>query len=186
MMGNRLSKIYTKTGDDGSTGLADGSRVTKDADIVMAMGDVDELNSSIGLILTQAISDQTIHDCLMKIQNLLFDIGGELAAPHYIALTEQHVTLLETAIDQQNQFLPPLKEFILPNGNLATCYCHLARSVCRRAERQLVHLQKTRKLNANSLRFVNRLSDFLFVTARTFAKQGAEVEHSWEHERAKT
>lgn len=184
-MSNRLSKIYTKTGDSGTTGLADGSRIDKDDYQVEAMGDLDELNSSIGLLLSEGVNHQAIKECLTKVQHLLFDLGGEIAMPAYQAIKPEHILELETLIDDLNQELPPLKEFILPRGDKSTCHIHLARSICRRAERRLVTLHKQRPLNEQSMKFINRLSDLLFVSARMLAKLHLEQEILWNHEKAK-
>lgn len=180
-MGNRLSKIYTRTGDQGTTGLADGSRVDKDSDRVQAMGDVDELNSHIGHILLHSL-DKEVTDCLTNIQHALFDIGGEMAIPEYVAVTEDYVTSLEQMLDKLNANLPPLKEFILPGGGPAAIACHLARTVCRRAERRLVTLARNESVNLESRRYLNRLSDLLFVLARVLAR-GDSGEVYWKHGR---
>lgn len=187
-MGNRLSKIYTRTGDDGSTGMADGSRLSK-ADIVFTvMGDIDELNAHIGMIrallpkpssksvpkqpptATDPTSCKISHyqQQLSIIQHLLFNVGGELAMPEYQGVKPQHIKWLEANIDAMNAILPPLKDFILPAGEQLTCQIHIARTVCRRAERQAAQLNanKTNALSANTYQFVNRLSDWLFVFAR--------------------
>ena len=175
-MGNRLSKIYTRTGDDGSTGLGDGSRVHKDSDRVEAFGTIDELNSIIGMILSHDIPE-TLSTILSRIQHELFDLGGELCIPGHIAINNEHVTLLENNLDTLNLELPALKEFILPAGGKATSCCHLARTVCRRAERVIVRLAKTEDINPPLRAYVNRLSDLLFVMARTLARfeNGQEV-----------
>ncbi|MFV2059703.1 MAG: cob(I)yrinic acid a,c-diamide adenosyltransferase, partial [Gammaproteobacteria bacterium] len=146
-MGNRLSKIYTRTGDDGSTGLGDGSRVAKDSDRVEAFGTVDELNSIIGMVLSHQIPDS--HSALLsRIQHELFDLGGELCIPGHSVITDKHVTQLENDLDAFNQDLPALKEFILPAGGKATSCCHLARTVCRRAERVIVRVARTETINS--------------------------------------
>ena len=171
-MGHRLSKIYTRTGDQGTTGLADGSRVDKDSLRVATMGDVDELNCHIGNILLHDL-DATTVDCLTDIQHALFDIGGELAIPGHSAVNEDYVSRLEDSLDAWNSDLPPLKEFILPGGGAAAIACHLARTVCRRAERSMVALARDEEINAHARRYLNRLSDLLFVLARVLARQGA-------------
>jgi len=168
-VGHRLSRIYTRTGDGGSTGLADGSRIDKDASRVAAMGDVDELNSQLGVVLAQPLP-AAVRDCLLDVQHALFDIGGELAIPGAVTVDDAYVAGLERALDDFNDTLPPLKEFILPGGGVAAVHAHVARSVCRRAERQLVALSRTETLNACSLRYMNRLSDLLFVVARLLAR----------------
>ena len=175
-MGNRLSKIYTRTGDKGDTGLGDGSRVDKDHIRVEAFGTVDEVNSIIGMILAYQIPNE-ITDCLNKVQHHLFDLGGELCIPGHIALNETYITYLETTLDSFNEDLPMLKEFILPSGGKATSTCHLARTVCRRAERRVVTLAKDETLSPFSIQYLNRLSDLLFVIARVLARHenGGEV-----------
>ena len=183
-MGNRLTKIYTKTGDSGLTGLADGSRAEKDSLRISVIGDVDELNSLIGLLIAINI-DEEINVCLLGIQHVLFDLGGELAIPDSEMLTETRVQYLEKIIDQYNASLPPLKEFILPGGSVPAAVCHTARAVCRRAERQLVALSKEISTNKVSLKFLNRLSDLLFIFARTLALSEGGKEIYWQSERIK-
>ena len=174
-MGNRLSKIYTRTGDAGTTGLADGSRIEKDADRVETMGDVDELNTLIGAILVHDISTE-IRECLLDVQHGLFDIGGEMAIPGHTSVGERHVEVLEETLDSLNADLPPLKEFILPGGGGASVACHVARAVCRRAVRQMVRLGRVDAVNEASRRYLNRLSDLLFVMSRVCARaNGGEV-----------
>jgi len=183
-MGNRLTKIYTKTGDSGLTGLADGSRAEKDSLRISVIGDVDELNSLLGLLIAINI-DEEIKVCLLDIQHILFDLGGELAIPDSEMLIEARVQYLEKTIDQYNASLPPLKEFILPGGSVPAAVCHTARAVCRRAERQLVSLSKEVSINKVSLKFLNRLSDLLFVFARTLALSEGGKEIYWQSERLK-
>lgn len=174
-MGHRLSKIYTRTGDDGTTGLGDGSRVGKDSLRVETNGTVDELNSHIGMVLAFEVGP-TLREPLSQVQHLLFDLGGELCLPGHRIIEEQHVQWLERQLDQLNADLPMLKEFILPGGSPPAAACHIARTVCRRAERLLVSLAKTETVHAPALAFLNRLSDFLFVAARVLARaQGGEV-----------
>ena len=175
-MGNRLSKIYTRTGDKGDTGLGDGSRVDKDNIRVEAFGTVDELNSTIGMILAHDIPGP-ITQCLNKVQHQLFDLGGELCIPGHTALDETYITYLESRLDHFNNDLPNLKEFILPSGGHATSACHLARTVCRRAERRVVTLAKEENISLFSIQYLNRLSDLLFVIARVLARNenGSEV-----------
>lgn len=175
-MGHRLSKIYTRTGDKGDTGLGDGSRVDKDHIRVEAFGTVDELNSIIGMILAHDIAEK-IKNCLNKVQHHLFDLGGELCIPGHVALDEKYITYLETTLDNFNEDLPMLKEFILPAGGKATSTCHLARTVCRRAERRVVTLAKDENISPFSISYLNRLSDLLFVIARVLARNenGSEV-----------
>jgi cob(I)alamin adenosyltransferase len=174
-VGHRLSKIYTRTGDGGSTGLADGSRVDKDDVRVEAMGAVDELNSNVGVILAHVIPTE-MRECLTDVQHALFDIGGELAIPGSSTVTADYVTSLEKALDEVNAALPPLKEFILPGGGAAAAAVHVARSVCRRAERRLFSLSRRDDVNPHSRAYLNRLSDLFFVLARSLARaHGNEV-----------
>lgn len=179
-MGNRLSKIYTRTGDDGTTGLADGSRVAKDALRVECIGTVDELNAALGVTLAQPLPAQ-VRAALAPVQHALFDLGGELALPAHPALDAEAVAELERHLDALNAALPPLKEFILPGGNLATGHCHLARAVCRRAERLMVALQReSPDLNPFGQHYLNRLSDLLFVAARVIARADGGTEVYWQ------
>jgi cob(I)alamin adenosyltransferase len=178
-MGHRLSKIYTRTGDAGDTGLGDGSRVAKDCLRVEAYGTVDELNSIIGMVLAHAIP-AAVKDCLEGIQHDLFDLGGELSVPGYNKLTPGYSTRLEEQLDDFNVELPMLKEFILPAGGHATSACHLARSVCRRAERRVVSLQREEDINPAILTYLNRLSDLLFVIARVLARHESGDEVLWQ------
>jgi len=178
-MGYRISKIYTRTGDSGSTGLGDGSRITKDSPRIAAMGDIDELNSLIGLLLTETLPVE-IETMLNRIQHQLFDAGGELSIPGHTRLTTDHVLLLEHWLDSLNETLPPLKEFILPGGSRAAALCHLARSVCRRAERLLVTLADTESVNADILKYLNRLSDLLFVMARVTNRHSGHEDILWQ------
>ena len=164
-MGNRLTKIYTRTGDDGTTGLADGSRVAKDTPRVEALGTVDELNSVIGLLLCEDIPTEA-RACLSDVQHDLFDLGGELSVPGHTIISEAHGKRLENALDAFNVSLPALKDFILPGGSRAASQAHVARVVCRRAERTLVTLSKSEQLAPPLLQYINRLSDLLFVLAR--------------------
>ena len=180
-MGNRLSKIYTRTGDDGTTGLGDGSRINKDSLRVEAMGDVDELNSVIGIMLTEAMPE-VLATTLTQIQHDLFNIGGEICIPGYVILKQARIEDLEKKIDSLNDDLAPLKEFILPGGTKAAAYCHLARTVCRRAERKLVELHRTEKVTDISLQYLNRLSDLLFVMCRTINKQAGVSDVLWKNE----
>lgn len=183
-MGNRLSKIYTRTGDDGSTGLGDGSRVAKDHVRVEAYGTVDELNAGIGMLRAQMKPDHAEQLLLGDIQHDLFDLGGELCIPGYTLLREGQVELLEAAIDHLNESLPMLKEFILPGGNRAAAAAHLARTVCRRAERRtyaLAHADDSVRLLP--LQYLNRLSDYLFVLARTLAREHGDGEVLWNRQR---
>ena len=179
-MGNRLSKIYTRTGDKGTTGLGDGSRVDKDSLRVETFGTVDELNSLVGLILASDL-DELVRNCLTRTQHELFDLGGELCMPGYVLVPEACVDQLEADLDNFNQDLPPLKDFILPGGSESAARCHLARTVCRRAERLLVSLAKIEDINEVSLRYLNRLSDLLFVIARVLARSHGGSEVLWVH-----
>jgi len=175
-MGHRLSKIYTRTGDKGTTALGDGSRVEKDHIRVEAFGTVDELNSAIGLVRAEALPDE-IEPLMSEIQHRLFDLGGELSVPGYIVIEQSDVTALEHRLDEYNDTLPILDEFILPAGGRATAQCHLARTICRRAERRVYTLSKLEVINEHSLAYLNRLSDLLFVIARVLARyeHGEEV-----------
>jgi len=184
-MGNRLSKIYTRTGDDGTTGLGDGSRVAKDDARVEAYGTVDELNSAIGMILSLPHLPQGIAAALTEVQHDLFDLGGELCIPGSRAIKAEHVTKLEETLDGFNDGLPPLKEFILPGGGPAAAACHLARTIARRAERRAWSLAKTEPLSADLTNYLNRLSDLLFVIARVLARHERGTEVLWRHDRGK-
>ena len=179
-MSNRLSKIYTRTGDNGTTGLGDGTRVAKDSLRVDAMGDVDELNSVIGLLLTETVPDILV-DLLTQVQHDLFNLGGEICIPDYIILQQANIDNLEEAIDTLNDNLSPLKEFILPGGTKAAAYCHLARTVCRRAERKLITLARDEKVTAISLKYLNRLSDLLFVLCRIINKEAGVADVLWQN-----
>ena len=182
-MGHRLSKIYTRTGDSGTTGLGDGSRVAKDDLRIIALGDVDELNSCIGILRAQitvsSIEDKSAWDkSLSLIQHWLFDLGGEVCIPNYNMVLPVAVEFLENEIDRMNEALPMLKDFILPAGTLSCSYAHQARSVCRRAERSLMTVHsRDQNIQATSLQLLNRLSDWLFVASRTLqrAEGGSEV-----------
>jgi cob(I)alamin adenosyltransferase len=181
-MGNRLSHIYTRTGDDGTTGLADGSRVAKASARVEAYGTVDELNATLGLILAAAIPSP-VHETLTRIQHELFNLGGELATPGATVMTAAVVTRLEQELDTFNATLPPLQEFILPGGGSAAAACHLARTVARRAERRLSALAAEEAINPIGLHYLNRLSDLLFVLCRVLARAAAGEEILWESTR---
>ncbi len=178
-MGYRLTNIYTRTGDKGETGLADGSRIAKDSFRVEAIGDVDELNSHIGVILSHSIPE-SVQECLEGLQHDLFHIGGELATPGRKSVGSEDVSALEKILDGFNAELPPLKEFVLPGGGPAAAACHVARAVCRRAERHLVRLAEQEAVNADLLRYMNRLSDLLFVLARVLVWQNGGTEVLWE------
>ena len=181
-MGNRLSKIYTRTGDDGSTGLTDGSRVAKHSPRIEAIGCVDELNSAIGLLLVHELPEE-VHTPLVTIQHTLFDLGGELSMPGTHILTAEHVTALEHTLDELNTGLAPLKEFILPGGTAAAAACHLARAISRRAERRTLALNETETVNPAATKYLNRLSDLLFVIARYLNKSAGNADVFWRHER---
>jgi cob(I)alamin adenosyltransferase len=177
-MGNRLSKIYTRTGDDGSTGLGDGSRVPKESLRVEAYGTVDEANSAVGMVLGEPLPP-AVRRCLTDIQHDLFDLGGELCIPGHVIVTAAHVTRLESELDGFNAALPPLKDFILPGGGSAAAACHLARAVCRRAERRCWSLARIETVAPASLQYLNRLSDLLFVVARVLARETGGGEVIW-------
>jgi cob(I)alamin adenosyltransferase len=182
-MGHRLSKIYTRTGDDGTTGLGDGSRVRKDDPRVEAYGTVDELNSTIGVLLAIPALPQDVVECLTEVQHELFDIGGELCIPGHRIITADHVARLEKALDAFNDALPPLKDFILPGGGPAAAACHVARTVARRAERRVWTLIQTADVNPEVAKYLNRLSDLLFVLARVLARHERGAEVLWRHDR---
>ena len=179
-MANRLTKIYTRTGDKGETGMATGERVAKDSAIMQVQGDLDELNSLLG-ILACKIEGEICAD-VKVIQNDLFDLGGELSCGQSL-IKQELIDWLEQTLDQLNEDLPPLKEFILPGGGEAASLCHLARAVCRRAERNLVTANREVTINANLLAYINRLSDLLFVMARFITRQQAEAEVYWQSSR---
>ena len=185
-MGNRLSKIYTRTGDDGTTGLGDGTRIAKDGPRVEAYGTVDELNSAVGVLLAVPGIPQDIGACLLEIQHELFDLGGELCIPGHQAIAARHVSQLEATLDRFNDSLPPLKEFILPGGGPAAAACHLARTVARRAERRIVSLAAVESVGPEAVKYLNRLSDLLFVLARVLARHERGTEVLWRHDRGKT
>ena len=178
-MGNRLSKIYTRTGDDGSTGLGDGSRVAKDSVRVESYGSVDETNSCVGVVLAHTTLPPAVRGCLTEVQHDLFDLGGELCIPGHRMITAAHVERLERELDALNEDLPPLKEFILPGGGAAAAACHVARAVCRRAERRCWTLAAVETVAPEALQYLNRLSDLLFVIARVLARQSPGGEVVW-------
>jgi cob(I)alamin adenosyltransferase len=179
-MGHRLSKIYTRTGDDGTTGLANGERVDKADPRVEAFGNVDETNSALGLLLAELEVPAAIRSSLARIQHELFEIGAELSLPGYRQITGEHVSHLEHDLDALNAELPPLKEFVLPGGTRAAATCHLARTICRRTERSAWAASKMTELNPELLRYLNRLSDLLFVMARYLARQNGGQETLWQ------
>jgi cob(I)alamin adenosyltransferase len=182
-MGNRLTKLYTKTGDDGTTGLGDGSRTTKDSARIEAVGTIDELNSWIGLLLAELPADEQLIEPLTDIQHRLFDLGGELAVPGFQLIQAEMVSDLEALCDQLNEELPPLKEFILPGGSKSAGLCHMARAVARRAERIIVTLSKEESVGDDLKRYINRLSDVLFVMARQLARRDGGQEVFWKSKR---
>ena len=182
-MGHRLSKIVTRTGDAGTTGLGDGSRVAKDAARIDAIGAVDELNSTIGVLLAEIAQTGLPGDVattLVDVQHDLFDLGGELSIPGYAAVTEAHVVRLEDGVERYNASLAPLKEFVLPGGSRAAALAHVARTVCRRAERSVVHLANVESVSEPSRRYLNRLSDLLFVMARALNAAAGQPDVLWQ------
>ena len=183
-MGHRLSKITTRTGDDGSTGLGDGSRVAKDSERIEALGAVDELNSWIGMVLTEELSED-LCDVLLDVQHSLFDLGGELSIPGYTLLSESDVTRIETYLERYNKNLPPLKDFVLPGGGKAAALCHVARSTCRKAERRVVSLSKSSDASPLAQQYLNRLSDLLFVLARYLNRYAKVGDVIWQRDRNK-
>ncbi len=182
-MGNRLSKIYTRTGDDGTTGLGDGTRVPKDDPRVEAYGSVDECNSAIGIVLAVPGLPDPVRKILVEVQHELFDLGGELCIPGHRAIGATQVAGLELALDEFNETLPSLREFILPGGGTAAAACHLARAVCRRAERRAWTLAGAQPVGPDALKYLNRLSDLLFVLARVLARHETGSEVLWRHQR---
>lgn len=181
-MGNRLSKIATRTGDQGTTGLGDGSRTGKDSLRIDTIGEVDELNSHIGVLLCEALPEG-LGDELLAIQHDLFDLGGELCIPGYQLVTEAKVAGLDALLEKYNADLPPLQEFILPGGSRAAALAHVCRTVCRRAERALVALSKAETVHALPLQYLNRLSDLLFVLSRVLNRFAGGSDVLWKHEK---
>jgi cob(I)alamin adenosyltransferase len=181
-MANRLSKIVTRTGDDGTTGLSSGERIGKNRSRVAAMGDVDELNSAIGVLLCEQLP-QTVHDALTGIQHDLFDLGGELSLPGHTLVSEAQILRLENLIEHFNSDLPPLREFVLPGGTRAAALAHVARTVCRRAERTLATLGAEENLHPLPIQYLNRLSDLLFVLARVCNRAGGSGDVLWQQGR---
>ena len=181
-MGNRLSKITTRTGDDGSTGLGDGRRVRKDDVRIVAIGEVDELNSNLGVLLCENLPED-VRSAMIAIQHHLFDLGGELCIPGHTAMTDKHLAQLDGWLADYNATLPPLKEFILPGGSRAAALAHVCRTVCRRAERAIVALGQSEAVNAAPCQYVNRLSDLLFVLARVLNRANGGSDVLWQHER---
>ena len=182
-MGNRLSKIYTRTGDDGTTGLGDGSRTPKDSARVEAYGTVDEANSAIGMVLAVDAVPDNVRACLTEVQHDLFELGGELCIPGYAAVDESFIVRLENELDAFNEDLPRLKEFILPGGGQAAAACHLARTTTRRAERRVLTLAQSEDVRPEALKYLNRLSDLLFVVARVLARADTGQEVLWNRKR---
>jgi cob(I)alamin adenosyltransferase len=182
-MGHRLSRIYTRTGDDGSTGLGDGVRVPKEHLRVEAYGTVDEANSAVGMVLAVTGLPPAVVDCLTDVQHRLFDLGGELCMPGHRAIHAADVEQLERLLDGFNEALPPLKDFILPGGGPAAAACHLARTVARRAERRVWALARAEDVAPEVPQYLNRLSDLLFVVARVLARHEHGSEVLWRHRR---
>jgi cob(I)alamin adenosyltransferase len=179
-MGNRLTKIYTRTGDEGTTGLGDGQRIRKEATRVEAYGTVDELNSAIGVLVAGNGVPTGVADALTGIQHRLFDLGGELCMPGHEFIDAAAVADLETLLDELNEALPPLKDFVLPGGTSAAAACHLARAICRRAERRCWSLAAEEDVNEQLLKYLNRLSDLLFVIARVLNREQGADETIWQ------
>ena len=183
-MGHRLSKITTRTGDAGETGLGDGSRVAKDSPRIAVLGDIDELNSALGLVLAEDLP-QALRDALHEVQQDLFDLGGELSIPGHAILKAGQVKRLEKHLEAWNAPLPALKEFILPGGSRAAAAAHLARAVCRRAERSVVALGRADPVGDLARQYLNRLSDLLFVIGRSLNRHAGRSDVQWRHERGK-
>ncbi|HEY8070142.1 MAG TPA: cob(I)yrinic acid a,c-diamide adenosyltransferase [Burkholderiales bacterium] len=183
-MGNRLSKIATRTGDKGETGLGDGRRVSKDSARIQALGDIDELNSSIGVLLAEKMPSK-LRAALLQVQHGLFDLGGEICIPGHTMVTETHVAHLDGLLAACNKDLAPLKEFILPGGTRAAALAHLSRTVCRRAERSVVALGRAEPVGERARQYLNRLSDLLFVLGRALNRAGGRGDVLWRHERIK-
>jgi cob(I)alamin adenosyltransferase len=184
-MAHRLSKITTRTGDRGETGLGDGSRVSKDSLRVRTLGDLDELNSALGVLAAEALPAE-VAELLNHVQHDLFDLGGEVSIPGHAMVGDEQVARLEAALEAWNADLPALKEFILPGGSRAAAAAHLARTVCRRAERSLVALGATEKVGEPARRYLNRLSDLLFIAGRVLNRHAGRSDVQWRHERKKT
>ncbi len=181
-MGNRLSKIATRTGDNGTTGLGDGSRTEKDSMRIHSLGEVDELNSFVGLLLCEDMPG-ALREELVSIQHDLFDLGGELCIPGYTLITDEHVARLDGLLEKYNADLEPLKDFILPAGSRAASIAHVCRTVCRRAERSIVTLGKNETINDHPRQYVNRLSDLMFVLSRVLNRFAGGSDVLWQHER---
>ena len=183
-MGHRLSRIVTRTGDAGTTGLGDGSRVAKDSPRIAAIGTVDELNSAVGVLLVETLPEP-VRSLLTDVQHDLFDLGGELSIPGHVAVTNAHIERIEAAVERYNADLPMLKEFILPGGTRAAALAHVARTVCRRAERRLVAMGGTGEVPPPSRVYLNRLSDVLFVLARSLNRAAGAPDVLWQKDRAR-
>ncbi len=181
-MGHRLSKIVTRTGDAGTTGLGDGTRITKDSARIEAIGAVDELNSTLGVLAAELLP-MPVAACILEVQHDLFDLGGELSIPGRAAISHAHVERIEAAVERFNADLPPLKEFILPGGTRAASLAHVARTVCRRAERALIGLAKTDNVSEFARKYLNRLSDLLFVLARAINRAEGQADVLWRRDR---
>jgi cob(I)alamin adenosyltransferase len=179
-MGHRLSKIATRTGDAGETGLGDGKRVPKESARIQALGDVDELNSAIGLLLTEEVPGN-VRDALLNVQQELFSLGGELSIPGHAMVSAEHVASLDRLLEEWNADLPALKEFILPGGSRAAAAAHLARTVCRRAERSVVALGRAEPVTEHARKYLNRLSDLLFVAGRVLNRAAGTGDVQWRH-----
>jgi cob(I)alamin adenosyltransferase len=178
-MGHRLSKITTRTGDAGETGLGDGARVGKDSARIQLLGDLDELNSALGVLLAEKLP-RDVRAALVRVQHDLFDLGGELSVPGHAVMSESHVARLEGQLDQFNAALSPLKDFILPGGSRAAGLAHVARAVCRRAERRLVALSREESVSPVMLQYLNRLSDLMFVLARALNRHAGVGDVLWQ------
>ena len=183
-MAHRLTRIVTRTGDDGTTGLGDGSRLPKSAPRVEAIGNVDELNSSLGVLLAEAVPTE-VRACLVDVQHDLFDLGGELAVPGLRLVTDAHLARVDAQVETFNEKLPPLKEFILPGGCRAASLAHVARTVCRRAERSVVALSADGSVSPLAQRYLNRLSDLLFVLARVINSAAGVTDVLWQQGRSR-
>ena len=183
-MGHRLSRIVTRTGDAGTTGLGDGSRVAKDSPRIAAIGTVDELNSAVGVLLAETVPEP-VRSLLTDVQHDLFDLGGELSIPGHVAVTNAHIERIEAAVERYNADLPMLKEFILPGGTRAAALAHMARTVCRRAERSVVALAAQDTVSMPSRIYLNRLSDLLFVLARVLNRSAGAPDVLWQKDRAR-
>jgi cob(I)alamin adenosyltransferase len=181
-MGHRLSKITTRTGDKGETGLGDGSRVPKDHARITALGEIDELNSALGVLLAEALPE-AIRAALTEVQHDLLDLGGELSIPGHSLVKAERVAALDAWLELWNKELPALKEFILPGGSRAAAAAHLARTICRRAERAVVALGRQEKVTETARQYVNRLSDLLFVAGRALNRAAGVGDVQWRHQR---